>query len=49
MFRSKYQNSYSVSVYLMAMHSLISVEVLSSACVNILEFAEMSFILYIPL
>ena len=33
----------------MAVHSLISVESLSSACVNSLKFAEMRFILFVPL
>ena len=41
--------SYSVSVYVMALHSLIRVESLSSACVNSLEFAEMRFNLFVPL
>ena len=31
------------------MHSLISVESLSSACVNSLYFAEISFVLCVPL
>ena len=35
------KNAYSVSVYIIAVHSLIRVEILSSACVNSLEFAEM--------
>ena len=34
------KNSYLVKVYIMAMHSLISVENLSSACINSLQFAE---------
>ena len=33
----------------MAMHSLIRVESLSSACVNSLEFAELRIILFVPL
>ena len=33
----------------MAVHSLKSVESLSSACVNSLELAEMRFILFVPL
>ena len=49
MFRSKYQNFIFCSVYIMAVNSLISVESLSSACVNCLEFADMRFILSVPL
>ena len=41
--------SYSVRVYIIAVHSLINVESLSSACVNSLEFAEIRFILFVPL
>ena len=33
----------------MAVHSLIRVESLSSACVNSLEFAEMNFFLFVLL
>ena len=33
----------------MAVYSLIRVESLSSACANSLEFAEMRFILFVPL
>ena len=33
----------------MALHSLISVEKLNSDCVNSLEFAEIRFILLVPL
>ena len=33
----------------MAVHSLIRVESLSSAWVNSLEFAELRFILFVPL
>ena len=36
-------------MYIIAVHSLISVESLSSACVNSLEIAEISFILFVPL
>ena len=36
-------------VSIIAVHSLISVESLSSACVDILEFAEIRFILFVPL
>ena len=43
------KNSYSVSVYIIAVHSLIRVESLSSASINSLEFAEMRFILFVPL
>ena len=35
--------------YIIAVHFLISVEKLSSACVNILEFAEMRIFLFVPL
>ena len=43
------KNSYSVSVYNIAVHSLIRVESLSLACVNSAEFAELRFILFVPL
>ena len=43
------KNLYSVSVCIMAVHSLIREESLSSACVNSLEFAEMRFILFVLL
>ena len=43
------KNSYSVRVYIVAVHSLISVEILSSACVISLEFVEIKFILFVPL
>ena len=43
------KNSCSVCVHIMAVHSLIRVESLSSACVNSLEFAELRFILFVPL
>ena len=36
-------------VYILAVHSFISVESLSSAFVNSLEFAEIRFILFVPL
>ena len=42
------KNSYSVSVYIIAVHFLISVESLSPDCVNSLEFAEIKFILFVP-
>ena len=43
------KNSYSVRFYIMAVHSLIRVESLNSACVNKQEFADMRFILFVPL
>ena len=43
------KNSYSVRVYIMAVHSLIRVESLNSACVNKQEFDDMRFILFVPL
>ena len=43
------KKSYSVSVYVIAVHSLIRVDSLSSACVNSLDFAGMRFILFVPL
>ena len=43
------KNSYSVRVYIRAVRSLISVESPSSACLNILEFAEIRIILFVPL
>ena len=49
MFDPSIKNSNSVSVYIMAVHSLIRVESLSSACMNSLEFAEMRFFLFVPL
>ena len=36
-------------VFIVAVHSLISVESLTSACVNSLEFAEIRFFLFVPL
>ena len=48
MFRSSIKNSYSVSVYIIAVHSIIRVESLSTACKTSLEFAEMRFILFVP-
>ena len=36
-------------MYIIAVHSLISIETLSSACVNNLEFAEIRLILFVPL
>ena len=43
------KTSYTVRVYIIAVHSLISVENLSSACLNSLEIAEIRFILFVPL
>ena len=43
------KNSCSVQVCMIAMHSLIRVESRSSACVNMREFAEVRFILFVPL
>ena len=48
-FDPSFKNSYSVSVYIMTLHSLIRVESLNSAGVNSLEFAEMRIILFVPL
>ena len=36
-------------VYIIAVHSLISVESLSLTCVNSLELAKIKFILFVPL
>ena len=43
------ENSFSVSVYIMAVHSLKSVQSLSSTCVTKFEFADIRFILFVPL
>ena len=43
------KNSYSVKVFITAVHSLIRVESRNSACVNRREFADMRFILFVPL
>ena len=43
------KNSFSVRVYIMAVHSLIGVKSLSSACVNSLVFVEMRFFLFVQL
>ena len=43
------ENSYYVRVYIMAVHSLISVESLALAFVISIEFAEKRFILFIRL
>ena len=42
------KSSYSMRVYTIIVHSLISVESLKSACVNSLAFAEIRFILFVP-
>ena len=47
-FYPRIKHSYSVNVYMMAVHSLINVESLSSACVRSLEFAGFRFILLVP-
>ena len=41
--------SYSVKVYIIAVHSPIRVENRNSACVNRREFADIRFILFVPL
>ena len=43
------KNSYYLRVYIIALHSLIKVEILSLACVSSLDFAEIRFILFVPL
>ena len=43
------RNSYSVSVFIIAVHSLIRVESRSSACLNNREFADIRFVLFVPL
>ena len=48
-FDPRIRNSYSLRVYIIAVHSHISVESLSSACVNSLELAEIKFTLFVPL
>ena len=47
-FDPRNKNSYSVNVYMMAVHSFMSVMSLSSACVKRLEFADIRFILLVP-
>ena len=39
-FDPRIKNSYSVSVFIIAVHPLMSVESLNSACVKNLEFAD---------
>ena len=48
-FNPRIKNSYSVRVCMIAVHSLIRVENLNSACVNKEEFADIRFILIVPL
>ena len=48
-FDPSFKNSYSVRVYIIAVHSLIKVEILSSAGVSSLDFAEIRFILFVSL
>ena len=43
------KNSFSVKVCMIALHSFIRVESRNSACVNRREFADMRFILFVPL
>ena len=43
------KNSYSLRVCMIAVHSLIRVESRISACVNRPEFADIRFILFVPL
>ena len=48
-FDPRIKSSYSVSAYIMAGHSLIRAENLSSACVKSLQFADIRFTLFVPL
>ena len=48
-FDSSVKNSYSVRVCMIAVHSLIRVKSRKSACVNKREFANLRFILFVPL
>ena len=43
------KNSYSVKVYIIAVHSLTRVESRNSACVNKREFADLNFFFIVPL
>ena len=43
------KNTYSVKVCMIAVHSLIRVESRNSVCVNRREFADIRFILFVPL
>ena len=43
------KKSYSVRVYIIAVHSLLKEEILSLAFVISLDFAEIRFILFVPL
>ena len=47
-FDPRIKKSFSVSVYIMAGHPLISAENLSSTCVKSLQFADIRFILFVP-
>ena len=49
MFSSKYQKFIFVSVYIIAVHSLMRVESRSSAFVNKREFVDIGFILFVSL
>ena len=48
-FNPRIKNSYSVSVYVMAVHSLLMVESLSSISVKRPKMSEIRFILFVPL
>ena len=43
------KNSYSVSVYIIALNFLITAGSVNSACVKTLEFADIIFILFVSL
>ena len=43
------RNLYSLKICMIAVHSLIRVESRNSACVNRREFADLRFILFVPL
>ena len=43
------RNSYFLNLCMIALHSLIRVESRNSACVNRREFADIRFILFVPL
>ena len=47
LFDPRIKNSYFVKVNIIAVHSLMSVESLSSACVKSLEFADIKIILFV--
>ena len=46
-FDPRIKSSYSVNVYIMAVHSLMSVESLNSGCAERLEFADIKFTLLV--